>query len=310
MNRTDPNQKSSSNKGSVLGLVILILLSFHNAAHAATLKPETVKAWSAYVQAATGRMQTRLLPGQPFLSIDEDSERVAEVRGGQPYIAPADNKNPKRVPGGLIHDWAGATFIPNANIDDVLATVRDYNEYRKFYHPVVIDSKGAASSGLDDHFSMVLMNKSLISKTALDSDYESSYSRVDDRHWYAISQTTRIQEVENYGTENQHVLPEDQGTGLIWRLVSITRFEQRDGGVYIEVEAIALSRDIPVSLRWLVMPVVRRVSRSSLATSLEETAQAVESAPSLASRHSADGQHSVSTAAAEIGPTALVTSFH
>lgn len=163
---------------------------------------------------------------------------------------------------------------------------------------------------MNDHFSMVLMNKSLISKTALDSDYESFYTRIDDRRRYAISQTTRIQEVQNYGAEDQHVLPKDQGTGLIWRLVSITRFEQRDGGVYVEVEVIALSRDIPVSFRWLVMPVVRRVSKSSLATSLEETAQAVESTSSLASRRSADVLHSVSTAAAGSCPTALVTSFH
>jgi len=43
--------------------------------------------------------------------------------------------------------------------------------------------------------------------------------------------------------------PEGEGTGLIWR-----RFEERDGGVYVEVEAIALSRDVPASLRWLVEP--------------------------------------------------------
>jgi hypothetical protein len=309
MDRTSATQKSSSNKG-LFWLVVFILVSFGTTAHAATLKPETVKAWNAYVKGITARMQTRLQPGRPFLWMDEDSEQAAQVRGGQPLIAPADGQNPKKVPGGLIHDWLGAAFIPNAKIEHVLTTVRDYNEYKKYYRPVVIDSKGTAGSGLDDHFSMVLMNRSLISKTALDSDYESSYTRVDDRRWYSISQTTRIREVENYGTENQRVLAEDQGTGLIWRLVSIARFEQRDGGVYFEVEAIVLSRDIPVSLRWLVMPIVRRVSRSSLATSLEETAQAVKSTSSLASRPSADGQNSVSSVAAENSPTALVASFH
>lgn len=310
MKRTDGNSTRLP-ANHLIWLFLILVASFHATAKAATLKPETVEAWNAYIQAKTASIQPRVQPGKAFLTIDQDEERAAEVRGGQPYIAPAEGQNPKRVPGGLIHDWMGVAFIPDANINEVLSTVRHYEEYKKFYHPVVIASKGVAASSLDDHFSMVLMNKSLISKTALDSDYESSYVRVDRRRWYSISQTTRIQEVENYGTEDQHVIPEDQGTGLIWRLVSITRFEERDGGVYVEVEAIALSRDIPFSLRWLVMPVVRRVSRSSLATSLEQTAEAVESINSVAARHAAASRHATpATAAAATGPTGLVASFH
>ncbi len=52
------------------------------------------------------------------------------------------------------------------------------------------------------------------------------------------------------------------------------RFEERDGGVYVEVEAIALSRDIPAAVRWMVDPIVKRVSRSSVATSLKQTQEA------------------------------------
>lgn len=48
-----------------------------------------------------------------------------------------------------------------------------------------------------------------------------------------------------------------------------------EGGVYFEVEAIALSRDIPAMLRLMVEPVVRRVSRNSLATALRQTQEAV-----------------------------------
>jgi len=32
-------------------------------------------------------------------------------------------------------------------------------------------------------------------------------------------------------------LPTDEGHGYIWRLYSLTKFEERDGGVYIEVES-------------------------------------------------------------------------
>ena len=63
----------------------------------------------------------------------------------------------------------------------------------------------------------------------------------------------------------------------MWRLYSIARYEQRDGGTYVEVEAIALSRDIPLGLRLLVSPIVRHVSRNSIFTSLLQTKDAVRS---------------------------------
>ena len=118
------------------------------------------------------------------------------------------------------------------------------------------------------------MNKSLLAKTALDADYRSQYNRLDDLRWYSISEATRIQEIEDYGARSQRVLPENEGQGLIWRLYSTARFEERDGGVYIELEALALSRDIPAGLHWAIEPVVRRVSRSSMTTSLHQTRSA------------------------------------
>jgi hypothetical protein len=125
---------------------------------------------------------------------------------------------------------------------------------------------------------MRLANKSVVAKTALDTDCEVSYVRVDDRHWYSTSNTTHIRELDKYGSPEQRTLPEDEGSGLIWRLSSITRFEERDGGVYVELEALALSRDIPAAFRLFVTPIVRRVSKDSLATSLHQTTVATEAA--------------------------------
>ena len=99
---------------------------------------------------------------------------------------------------------------------------------------------------------------------------------MDDQHWYGISNTTHIREIDKFGTPEERTFPEDRGTGLIWRLSSITRLEERDGGVYAELEAIALSRDIPAAFRLFVMPIVRRVSRDSLATSLHQTKVAID----------------------------------
>jgi hypothetical protein len=244
-------------------------------ATAASLNPETLTAWNAYIQSAQQRMQERLQPGNHFLWADEDAERLAGVRNGELYVAPVGEQVPKKVSSGLIHDWVGSEFIPNTKIETVLLTIRDYRRYKDFYHPGVVESKTLPSEGLKDRFSLVLMNKVLVAKKALDSDCETSYFQVDEHRWYSISRATRIQEVQNYGEDNQRELPMDVGTGLIWRLSSIMRFEERDGGVYVELEAIALSRDIPGTLHWIVAPIVRRASKNSLALSLSQTEKAV-----------------------------------
>ena len=249
---------------------ILILLGFHPTTGAATLKAETKEAWDAYLQAANAAMQARLQPGAHFLWLDDHPDLEENIRT-RPYIAPVGPHIPKKVPSGLIHDWLGVGFVPDAKIEDILRVVRDYDRYKELYRPGVIDSISHGTDGVKDLFSMRLANRSVVSKTALDTDCEASYFRVDDQHWYGVSNTTHIQEVDKFGTPEQRTLPEDQGTGLIWRLSSITRLEERDGGVYAELEAIALSRDIPAAFRLVVTPIVKRVSKDSLATSLHQT---------------------------------------
>jgi hypothetical protein len=56
------------------------------------------------------------------------------------------------------------------------------------------------------------------------------------------------------------------------------RFEERDYGLYIEVEAIALSRDIPAAVQVVAEPIIRRASRDSLIAALQQTEAAVRSA--------------------------------
>jgi len=278
-----------------LWVMAFVLLFSSGIADAANLKAETLESWDQYVASASAQMQGRLSPESPFLFADEAPDRGAKLRSGEILVSPAGPHIPVRVPSGLIHDWIGLAFIPNATLHDVLPVVRDYGRYKEFYRPAVIDSKAVATGELEDRFSMLLMNKSVISKTALAGDYQSSYFRVNAQRWYSVATTTRIQEIASYGTGDQHTLPEDEGKGIIWRVYSITRFEERDGGVYVELEAIVLSRDIPVSLRWIVDPIVRRVSRESLLTSLHQTQDAVRSTAKLPDRYAGAGRCSDGT---------------
>jgi hypothetical protein len=261
----------------------LVLLAFVFTAQAADLKRETLAAWEVYVGSAAAQMQERLRSDRPFLKLDEDQDSRSRVRNDEIIVLQNGSSGLKNVPSGLIHDWSGAAFIPGATLNQVFSVTRDYDHFKNFYHPSVVDSRTLSSGQAESRFSMVLMNKSAVVNVAIDADYRCSFFRVNEHRWYSICETTRMREIEDYGTPKQRELNDWQGKGLLWRLFSIARFEERDGGVYVELEAIALSRDIPVSVRWLIEPIMSRLSRSSLLTSLRQTEGAVRSRTTLVS---------------------------
>jgi hypothetical protein len=240
---------------------------------AAELKEETLSRWNDYIQSATSQVGSQ----GSFLWIDQAPDRVQRVRAGEILVSSVGQHNPKPVPSGLIHDWMGAAFMPNATVEDVLDAVRDYGEYTEFYKPTVVASKLLGRDGDCDKYSMRVVNKEAVAGTALDMEYETCYFHPDEHRWYSITRSTRVQEIRHYGQPNEQKLPSDQGSGYIWRLYSVAKFEQRDGGIYVEVEAIALSRDIPLAARWLVSPIVRRISKNSMLLSLKQTEDAVQS---------------------------------
>ncbi len=260
--------------GTVAGLLLLCAPAVSSAAE---LTNETLQAWQGYIGAANLRMEERLHGRLPFLWINESAELSRRVRAGEVIVTQVGDHSPIRAPKGLIHDWIGAALIPATGLEDIFGVVRDYNRYTEFYKPLVIDSRSLGGDGTDCQFSLLMLNKSLFAKTALASEWQERYTRVDDHRWYSISHSTRIDEIDGYGSPGARKLPPDEGSGYIWRLYSFSRFEQRDDGVYVELEVIALSRDIPSALRWLIDPIVRRVSRGSLLTSLIETRAAVKS---------------------------------
>lgn len=254
---------------------------------AVELQQKTVDAWNQYTTTLRSRIEQNLTAGGALPSRTVITA-TARIEAGAVVVTSA-GPNPKHVPGGLIHDWQGTVFIPDTDMNAVLATVRDYGAYRLFY-PNVLESRTVATSEASDRFLLVLANRSLISGTALKGEYRSVYYRVSPTECYSISESARIEEIKGYGTQWERVLSADEGSGFIWRLLSITRYQQRDGGVYVELEAVALSRDMPQALRWAIGPIVRRVSRDSVTASLRQTRAAVESRNSSLS-HAAETTH-------------------
>lgn len=245
--------------------------------NAAELTPQALEVWNRYIRTVDSGMQARLDKGHAFLWADEAPERGERLRQGDILASPVEGHGWEAVPGGLIHHWIGAVFIPNAGIEDVLAVVHDYGEYKQIYKPTVVQSRVLNYSETQQNFSMLWLRKVLFVTAAISTDYQSRDFHLDGKKCYNVTASTRVQEVQKYGRSDQHLLPPDEGDGFIWRIYGIARYAERDGGVYVELEALALTRDIPASLRWMVAPVVTRLSRSSIVTTLQQTRAAVQS---------------------------------
>jgi hypothetical protein len=246
----------------LIALAALLVLP----AAAAELKPKTLEAFDRYIR----QTEQRMADSKTFLWADESPERVSRARKGEVIVSPFFKKPETPVPDGLIHDWIGSVFIPGATLDRTLAMVQDYNHHKYVFKPEVIDSRALSHSGNDFHIYMRLLKKKVIT-VVLNTEHDVKYAKVNDTSWRSVSRTTKIAEVENPGKSNEREKAPDTGQGFLWRLYSYWRFAERDGGVWVECEAISLTRDIPAGLGWLIDPIIRNLPKESLENTLRAT---------------------------------------
>ncbi|HTQ57306.1 MAG TPA: hypothetical protein VMI94_22710 [Bryobacteraceae bacterium] len=242
-------------------------------ARAAELRPETIQAFDRYIRDVETRVNQRVQPGGPFLWTGEDARRAAQVRAGQVAIEHRGGDTIP-VPHGLIHDWVGSVFIPGTTLARTLALVQDYDRNHDHYQPEVMASRLVSRDGDDYKVYLRLMKKKVIT-VILDTEYDVRYFPLDANRCYSRAYSTRIAEVENAGKADERVLPPGQDHGFLWRLDTYWRFEERGGGVYVECEAISLTRSIPAGLGWLIEPIIRSLPRESLENTLRQTRAAL-----------------------------------
>ena len=238
-----------------------------------TLQPETLQAFQDYVRLAESEMD-QSLPGAGFLWCDGTPKRSQQIRKGKVLAELWSGDGPARLPAGLIHDWIAAAFAPGATITGTLSRIQDYDNHKNLYKPEVIESKLISRHENDFKIFLRILKKKVIA-VVLDTDHDVVYIQVAEDRWHCRSYTTRVCEVEDAGKPSEKVLPPDSGYGFLWRLNSYWRFQERDGGVFMECRAISLTRNIPAGLGWIIEPIVRGVPKESLIATLENTRRAV-----------------------------------
>jgi hypothetical protein len=254
--------------GARLLVIVVAVGAVGTAARAAELEERTRVAYDAYVKEARERFlaAARGRGAAPNPGI--------ELRDGGPVARPANRGGIIGIHRGLVHHWRGAVFIPDATLSQVLAVSHDYHNYHRFYESIVA-SRLAKREG--DTFHLELRAREGVAGITVVLDIRSSvtYSTPRPGFTYATSATYEIREVKDADTARERHQPVGQDSGYLWGASTFTTFTERDGGVYVELETLGLSRRFPPVLGWFLEPIARRLGRKSVEGSLEEFRTAV-----------------------------------
>lgn len=249
---------------------------------AAELKAKTAEAFDDYVRATEARMVKEVCIDCPFFGIDalpdaKRAEYYEKLRTGHIYLERRQTRHQGEkieVPDGMVHHWVGIAFIPGATLERVVAILQDYDRHQVTYSPYVRRSRLLRREG-DEFNAYLQFHRKAIVTVVLNADFHARYQALSPSRVTGRSYATRIAEVENPGESSEREKPVGEGRGFLWRLHVYSRLEERDGGVYYQLESIALTRRIPLALRWLISPFVERIPRESLSLLLSATRKAV-----------------------------------
>jgi hypothetical protein len=276
--------KASAEKSvqRVFAALLACLVGVPQTASAVAPNSSALQEFDRYVRLTEQRMEAEVRPGGAFLRIEglplETRARdEALLRNGEvatERLQTRDQGGEIEPPGALIHHWVGTVFIPGASLDQVLAVVQDYDRHQEYYAPQVLKSKLIAHSGDEFEVYLRLKQKDVIT-VVFDTEHDVRYTRLDATHAYSRSYSTRITEIEHAGEQNERALPAGKDHGFLWRLDSFWRFEQRDGGVYVQCEAISLTRDVPLGMGALIGPFLESIPKASLELTLRQTRDAL-----------------------------------
>ena len=119
-----------------------------------------------------------------------------------------------RKPGGMIHDWEGAVFIPGAKLAEVLGILQDYNLEPTYFAPDVEQAKIEEHNG--DYFRVFLRFRMVkIITVVLNTEQDITYFHDSPTRAHSRSSAIRIAEVENPGTKSEKELPPGQDSGFL-----------------------------------------------------------------------------------------------
>jgi hypothetical protein len=262
------------------GLVVLerlIVLVFLAAPACIVAEPPAaaVSAFNSYIGRVESRLAGQHLSQKGFIaSVTSDGQSEARLRRGDLIIERLTPSTGAEMPGAMLHDWRGTAFAAGATAADFERLMRNFNAYPELFSPQVVQAKILSQQG--DHFEAKMrVRQRHVITVVLDTTYDIDFGRLDARRGYSISRSTKISEIDSPGTGTERALKPNEEHGFLWRLNTYWSYEERDGGLYMQIESVSLTRSIPTGLGWAIGPFVESVPRESLQFTLQSVCKAL-----------------------------------
>jgi hypothetical protein len=238
--------------------------------------PAAVSAFISYTHAVESRLSRQHRSQNAFLApvASAPQSELLRLRRGELIVEQLTPSTDAVLPGALLHHWRGTAFAAGAKAVDFERLMRDFNAYPQHFYPQVLQARVLTRQ--DDRLqgSMRVRQQHVIT-VVMDTTYDTTFGRLDVQHGYSISQSTRISEIDSPGTRAERALNSNEEHGFLWRLNTYWSYEERDDGLYMQIESVSLTRSIPRGLGWAVQPFVESVPRESLEFTLRSTCNAL-----------------------------------
>jgi hypothetical protein len=218
-------------------------------------------AFDRYVAAVEARLAEEHRTGETFFAGEAGTaEGQARLRRGEVVIE--EVKAPEVVE-AMLHDWRGSAFAPGAKAADFEKRLRDFDGYARVFAPQVVKARTLTADG-DQVEGMMRVRQQHVITVVLDTTYDVRFGRLDATDGWSASRSVRVEQIEGAGTSHERVLGPEEEHGFLWRINTYWSWQERDGGLCMQVESVSLTRGTPVGLGWAVRPFVESVPRESL----------------------------------------------
>jgi len=268
-----------------LAILFTAVLLFRSPRLFAQPSPSAVAFFNTYVATVESRLSQQHRTPDRFLALDPGTR--TRLRSGELLI---ENLTPASQPSdALLHHWRATAFVPNTTAAAFEHLLRDFTAYPHNFAPEILATTVLTQTGVPSERSVfagvetpthtllrLRTRQHHVITVVLDTTCDVTFATLDATHGYSISRSTRIDEITPTGA----AATDKQAQGFLYRLNTYWSWEQRDNGLYLQLESLSLTRAIPHGLAWAVRPYLESIPRDSLIFTLTSARNTLRNNPS------------------------------